>query len=385
MKAMILEDDVLMAELLETILAGLYTRLVADIVTSEQQALAMWIPGKYQLLICDWNLPEGSGLDVVRHIRKQDQDVPILMISGRSDRDSVLTVAHYRINGFISKPFQVEMVRDRLKAIFPPESDPEASCGDLEQMLADACEGRFQLPTRLEIADIVALMQRPHELDVSQLAVRWRDETGVIARLLEVANRRRFRNTGEPVRTLEEAIMVVGTQMSLNLALGLALDTTHSLTDTRLRERAEAYQRQSEAAGAQARGMFRAAGLDNESNAYTAGLLSRVGELVVLSVLQQYLYGGASLDEGAINKALKTWSQPCGNRLKVQWRMPLDLRELIGAIHALPRGETHRDRIVMRAAALVAQGNAASSECQRLLSFAGLDPRDYSDHDDRAE
>ncbi|SDV99886.1 HDOD domain-containing protein [Marinobacter mobilis] len=385
MKAMILEDDVLMAELLETILAGLYTRMNADIVTSEEQALAAWEPGKYQLLICDWNLPDGSGLDVVRKIRKQDQDVPILMISGRSDRDSVLAAAHYRISGFISKPFRVEMVRDRLKTIFPPETDPETSSGDLEQMLADVCEGPFQLPTTLEIADILELMQRPQELDVSQLAERWREETGVTTRLLEVANRSRFKMTGEPVRTLEDAIKVVGTQMSLNLALGLALDTTHSLTDSRLRERAEGFQSQSESVGTQARVMFRDLQLDSGNQAYTAGLLSLVGELVVLSVLQQYLHRGDSLDEGMIDKALKNWAQPCGNRLKVQWRLPLDLRELIGAIHSLPRGETHQDRIVMRAAALVARGDAESSECQRLLSFAGLDPGHYTGNVHRAE
>lgn len=385
MRVLILEDDVLMAELLETILAGLYARLDADIVSTKAQALAALDQNTYQLLICDWNLPDGSGLEVVRAIRKQDNKLPVLMISGRTDRESVLAAAHYGIRGFISKPFKVETVRDRLKSIFPPESDLEAANRDLEQMLADACEGHFQLPTTLEASELLALLERPEALDVAQLTERWRDETGLTARLLDVANRSSFRRTGEPVTTLAGAIKVIGTEMSLNLALGLALDTTHALSDSQLREQAEAHQRQGEAVGREASAMFRTLGLGNGVNAYTAGLLSRVGELVVLSVLQQFLDGGGTLDRDTITQTLAAWSQPCGNRQKVQWRLPLDLRELIGAIHRLPRGTSHRERVVMRVAALQVEGAGASGECLRLMRFAGLESRAESSVGDNGE
>lgn len=377
MKTLILEDDLLMAELLETILAGLYSRFEARIVSSVTDAKLAWEPGHFQLVICDWNLPDGSGLDVVRYIRQQDREVPVLMISGRSDRESVLAAAHHRISGFISKPFKVEMVRDRLKSIFPPEAEPIELCEDLEQLLSEACSGHFQLPTTLEPGDILALMERPEELDVSQLVERWRDETGLTTRLLDVANGSSFRRTGEAVSTLEEAIRLIGTKMSLNLALGLALDTTHALSDPRLRERAEAYQRQCEDVGRHAQHIFRQLG-QTVPKAFTAGLLSRAGELVVLSVLQQYLNNGGSLSEERIEQALGDWAQPCGNRLKVVWRLPLDLRDLIGAIHSLPRGNAHQDRIVMRTASLLAQGEGGSAECRRLLRFAGLDPEDFA-------
>ncbi|MDC0662985.1 HDOD domain-containing protein [Marinobacter sp. SS21] len=384
MKALILEDDLLMAELLETILAGLYARFDACIVSSVTEAKQAWEPDRFQLVICDWNLPDGSGLDVVRYIRQQDHEVPVLMISGRSDRESVLAAAHHRISGFIGKPFKVEMVRDRLKSIFPPEAEPDEPCEDLEQMLTAVCNGHFQLPTTLEPSEILTLMERPETLDATQLAERWRDETGLTTRLLDVANASSYRATGEPVGTLAEAIRLIGTKMSLNLALGLAMDATHTLSDPRLRERAEAYQRQCEEVGRHAQQMFRKLAV-SEPKAFTAGLLSRAGELVVLSVLQQYLNNGGSLSDERIEQALGDWAQPCGNRLKVVWRLPLDLRELIGAIHFLPRGNARQDRIVMRAASMIGQGQGESAECQRLLRFAGLDPEDYANAKDASE
>ena len=382
MNTLILEDDLLMAELLETILAGIYPRLSADIVTSVAEAGNKWQPGRYQLVICDWNLPDGSGLELVRQIRQDDREVAVLMISGRSDRESVLAAAHHGISGFVSKPFSVEMVRDRLKTILPPEQDDDGDHGDLEAMLKAACEGHFQLPTTLAPADVLELMDRAEPLDANQLAERWRDETGLTTRLLDVANRNSFRRSGEPVSTLSEAIRLVGTRMSLDIALGLALDNTHALSDAGLRERAEAFQHQSEDVAHYAQSMFRQLRLP-ANEAFTAGLLSRAGELVVLSVLQQYLAGGGSLTDERIDQALKDWSQPCGNRLKVQWRLPLELRELIGAIYFLPRGGAKQDRVAMRAAALVAQGRVAEPECQRLLRFAGLEPDDFADTADQ--
>lgn len=67
------------------------------------------------------------------------------------------------------------------------------------------------------------------------------------------------------------------------------------------------------------------------------------------------------------------WSQEYGNRLKVQWKLPLSLRELIGAVHFLPKDSTREDRLVMRAAALMAAGQESEDECQRLLRRIGLE------------
>ena len=67
------------------------------------------------------------------------------------------------------------------------------------------------------------------------------------------------------------------------------------------------------------------------------------------------------------------WSGPLGNVLKVAWRLPLPLRNLIGACYLLPRGTTDRDRVLMRAAWMMANGAGRSEECRRLLSRMGLD------------
>jgi HD-like signal output (HDOD) protein len=103
-----------------------------------------------------------------------------------------------------------------------------------------------------------------------------------------------------------------------------------------------------------------------------AGLLSRVGELAVISVVNQFVGKGGRLEEGQAEQCLKDWAQPYGNRLKVQWRLPLDLRELIGSVHFLQKDTVRNDCLIMRAAALIAEGRQDDETCRVLLERLGV-------------
>ena len=64
-------------------------------------------------------------------------------------------------------------------------------------------------------------------------------------------------------------------------------------------------------------------------------------------------------------------SSQLANRLKAHWRLPIALRELIGACYALPPGNTRRDTVVMRLACAELLG-AEAQEIERLRRLAGL-------------
>ncbi|OEY65801.1 HDOD domain-containing protein [Marinobacter sp. X15-166B] len=375
MKVLILDDDLLMAELLATILTGLCAPASVTLAGSLGAAKTAWQGGQFDLLICDWNLPDGSGLELVRLVRAADGKVPILMVTGRADRASVLTAAHYRINGFVTKPFSIEEIRERLQTLLPPDTVAARERLPLAQLLEEAVQGSLQLPTRLQPGEIVPLLAQQQRLSAQDLATRWQGQAGLITRLLDVANGSTFRRSGEAVNTLLDAVKVLGISMTLQQALALAFDATHALTEARLQQRAETVLSHSRAVAQTARTMAHSIGVAADA-AYTAGLLSQVGELAVLTVLQRHLNGGESLEDLQVEDALTTWSQPYGNQLKVRWRMPIELRDLIGAVHHLAHDDTRKERIMMRAAALTARGQADTTECQRLLRRIGLDGAD---------
>ncbi|WP_226596090.1 response regulator [Marinobacter nauticus] len=370
MNVLLLEDDDLVADLLETVVAGSYPGAFVQKASNLAQAFDKVADATFGLIITDWNLPDGSGLELVRKVRARDTELPIVMVSARADRDSVLKAAHYGISGYITKPFDVAMVHKRLAELIEP--GPVSGVPELQDVLKSSLDRVIQLPGDLDAPEVLELMARADELSPGQLAERWREHPGLVTRLLDVANSSSFRRSGKPVESLKDALSLLGVGMALNQALAMALDVSRVLQNPQLAELAVAHQDQAVRVGREAQRL--ALRLKKSPvMCQKAGLLSRIGELAVLRVLNQFLARGGSLEEGEAERCLRDWAQPYGNRLKVQWRIPLGLREMIGAVHFLPKDCTREDRLIMRTAALIAEGQQEMEECQRLLRRLGLD------------
>ncbi|MCL7943013.1 response regulator [Marinobacter sp. ATCH36] len=379
MKALILEDDMLLADLIETVVDGLYPGGTVFVTSSVENALDHWSQHGADLLIIDWNLPDGSGLDVVRAVRENDKNSVIVMVSGRSDRESVLKAAHYGISGYISKPFDVALLHERLTALIDPEAFYNDTPLDLDELLQTSMDSVIQLPAAFDAAKIIELFDRRQDLSVSQLAERWNGEVALTTRLLDVANSASLQKTGEPVRNLKDAIATMGVDRALQHAMALSLDISGQLRDGRLAEIAAGFLEKSKKVASEAERI--ALRVDaNHSEVHTAALLSRVGELAVLKVMQQCLDRNGSIPDDRIESVLQTWAQNYGNRLKVQWHLPLQLRELIGAVHFLPREATSESKLIMRTSALLVDEEEPSEECLRLLRRLGLSDSNTESH-----
>lgn len=370
MKALILEDDILLADLLETVVAGLYPGGTVFVTGSVASALEHWSGNGADLIITGWNLPDGSGLDVARAVREKDKKSPIVLISGRSDRESVRHAAQHGISSYIIKPFEVPLLHERLRALVDQDPFEQDSQTDLEQLLRTSVDKVIQLPCEVDTADIIKLMQLRQDLSPSQLAERWKEEVALTSRLLDVANRASFKKNGEPVRNLRDGIAIMGVDMAFRQAVALSLDISGQLRDPRLAERAEVFIEIAKKMANEAERI--ATGVETDrSEIHVAALLSRVGELAVLKVMQQLIDRKGAISDDQVESGL-AWAPTFGNRLKVQWHLPLQLRELIGAVHILPRATTRESMIVMRSAALLANGEGDGEECLHLLSRLGL-------------
>ncbi|WP_298452147.1 response regulator [uncultured Marinobacter sp.] len=378
MHVLILEDDELVGDLLETVVAGAYPGATIRFCTQVQSAISIWQEKTADLVIADWNLPDGSGLELIRAVRQTSQDIPVLMISGRADRDSILAAAHLGINGYVSKPFQVDMLHKRLLELVPAPIDLDRAVSTLEEKMEAACNSAIQLPGQIDTAALLVLIEKRDELDAVALAEQWKADAALSAKMLDVANSASFRRSGTSVKTLREAISTIGTAMALNQALALSLDIAGKLSCHRLAERARLEQEQALRVAEVASGLARRVG-DGPAPYYTAGLLSRAGELAALKVLQnQCDDSGEQPEIEQVDSAIAYWAEKLGNRIKVQWRLPLDLRELIGAVYFVSRGNVSKSKLVMRAAALLAAGQADDPECLTLLRRLGIEHKEES-------
>lgn len=379
MDILLLEDDPFIAELVELVLSGTITQAKVRHVSGVAQATAAWHQQPAKLVICDQHLPDGSGLELVKLIRRHNKTVPIVMISDHSNRESVISAAQQGISEFIAKPFDVNMLQQRLLPIL--QTITQVNCDKtlvptLDTWLKNAFAEQIRLPAELTPDKVLPLLAKSEQLSPQALTQQWQTDPLLSARLLKLANSASLKRSGKPVNRLDEAIAMLGVDMALRAAMALALDITGSLKNELLIAHAKHHQDLSGHIASTARAMATSLGLDGLS-CYTAGLLSRAGEMAVLRTLQDFISLGGQLNDSQVTLQLSQWAPQYGNKIKQQWGLPLPMRELIGAIHMPPTHTTQRILLIMHLAALKVASQLDTPKAQRMLRQSGLDQKKW--------
>ncbi len=69
------------------------------------------------VIICDWNMPFVTGLEILRQVRTVNPDIPFLMATGNSDSDSVSVAKADGVTGYLIKPFSMGQLEKKLKLV----------------------------------------------------------------------------------------------------------------------------------------------------------------------------------------------------------------------------------------------------------------------------
>lgn len=69
------------------------------------------------IVVCDWNMPHMSGLELLRQLRSVYPELPFLMITGRGDMSSVIEAKSVGVTGYIRKPFSPAQLEVKLRVI----------------------------------------------------------------------------------------------------------------------------------------------------------------------------------------------------------------------------------------------------------------------------
>jgi two-component system phosphate regulon response regulator PhoB len=77
-----------------------------DLVPAISDARELLAEGDYDLVLLDLNLPDGSGLDLLRDIRKElGAGVPVLVLSGLRQEEVVVRGLELGADDYVTKPF----------------------------------------------------------------------------------------------------------------------------------------------------------------------------------------------------------------------------------------------------------------------------------------
>jgi len=73
-----------------------------------------------QFVITDWNMPQMSGLDLLKAIRASEdkKHIPVLMVTAEAMQENIMKAAQAGVNNYIIKPFDAATLSEKIKKIF---------------------------------------------------------------------------------------------------------------------------------------------------------------------------------------------------------------------------------------------------------------------------
>ena len=188
-KVLVVDDDrfVRMA-LTEALRSWEYEIVEADSVKSAKKAFADDEPA---IVLLDIDLPDGSGLDLLTHVKEQGPDTVVVMITGNVDVENTVAALRGGAHDFIGKPVRIEELRVTLR-----------NATETRELRREVQQARVERKKGFDFAEIIGeseAMQKAMELarrvavsDVGSILLNGETGTGkdLFARAIHFASER---------------------------------------------------------------------------------------------------------------------------------------------------------------------------------------------------
>jgi two-component system, chemotaxis family, chemotaxis protein CheY len=123
MKVLIVDDFATMRKIVRNILKQIGFE---DITEAEDgnAALQVMKTEAVGLVVTDWNMPNMTGLDLLRTIRQDPKlgQTPVLMVTAEGLKENVLEAVKAGVNNYVVKPFTAEVLQEKIEAIFKKQA-----------------------------------------------------------------------------------------------------------------------------------------------------------------------------------------------------------------------------------------------------------------------
>ena len=115
MKLLLVEDSIQLNKALTTVLKR--NSYIVDSAFDGEEALLYIDQYKYDIIILDIMLPKINGLDVLKRVRTNKIDTPIIMLTAKSTTEDKIHGLDLGADDYLPKPFVVEELLARIRAL----------------------------------------------------------------------------------------------------------------------------------------------------------------------------------------------------------------------------------------------------------------------------
>ncbi|MEY2699639.1 MAG: hypothetical protein RIQ52_394 [Pseudomonadota bacterium] len=119
MRILVVDDFQTMRRIIKNLLNQLGFNNITE-AENGKQALVKLQGGGFDFLVTDWNMPEMSGIELVKAVREDPNlsELPVLMVTAEARREQIVEAAQLKVNGYVVKPFTAATLQEKLDRIF---------------------------------------------------------------------------------------------------------------------------------------------------------------------------------------------------------------------------------------------------------------------------
>lgn len=116
---LVVDDASFIRDLVKKCLRNYFPGIRIEDAVNGKKAQALLAREAFDLVLCDWEMPEMSGLELLTWCRQQDnlKGMPFVMVTSRGDKENVVQAIQAGVSGYVSKPFTNEQLLTKVKQV----------------------------------------------------------------------------------------------------------------------------------------------------------------------------------------------------------------------------------------------------------------------------
>ena len=169
MKLLLVEDEIQLSEALTEIL--IKNKYSVDAVYDGEDGLEYGLSNIYDIIILDIMLPKLNGLDVLKHLRKENISTPIILLTAKDSVEDKVCGLDLGADDYLAKPFSPQELMARLRALTRRKgeviNDNILAFGDIQLNISNydlVCKNSSVTLTQKEFEILNYFMQRPKNI-----------------------------------------------------------------------------------------------------------------------------------------------------------------------------------------------------------------------------
>jgi CheY-like chemotaxis protein len=114
---LVVDDAPFIRDLVKKGLRNAFPGVTLEDAVNGRKAQLLLTREAFDLVLCDWEMPEMSGLELLTWCRQQDslKNMPFIMVTSRGDKENVIQAIQAGVSDFIGKPFTNEQLLTKVK------------------------------------------------------------------------------------------------------------------------------------------------------------------------------------------------------------------------------------------------------------------------------